>query len=184
MESPSEWLFTGCWVNLSSGQKGSNLPGLCYKWHSIESFLISLTWNDDISNLWTQHLRFNKKTSTNTLLLSGLRGFPGSFRNKPGPRVSVYSLTHKSDHKWFLKWMLMARIKKRTPQFVSEGIHENYSYKVDVFFYVRNSDITEAFVKGFNRYCERREDDDHDLEFLCKDGTVSFYQVKEDDANC
>ena len=78
----------------------------------------------------------------------------------------------------------MARIKKRTPQFVSEGIHEKYSFKVDVLFYVRNSDITEAFVKGFNRYCERREDDDHDLEFLCKDGTVSFYQVKEDDANC
>ena len=75
----------------------------------------------------------------------------------------------------------MARIGKRTPQFASEGIHEIILRNVNIVsFYVRNSDITEDFVKGFNRYCERREEDDHDLEFLCKDGNVSFYQVEAD----
>ena len=77
----------------------------------------------------------------------------------------------------------MARIRKRTPQFASEGIHESILHKVNVLFYVRNSDITEDFVKGFNRYCERREEDDHDLEFLCKDGNVSFYQVEAERCN-
>ena len=78
----------------------------------------------------------------------------------------------------------MARIRKRTPQFASEGIHEIILHKVKaVSFYVRNSDITEDYVKGFNRYCERREEDDHDLEFLCKDGNVSFYQVEAERRN-
>ena len=57
---------------------------------------------------------------------------------------------------------------------------KNQILKFRIFFIAiafRDSTITEDFLKDFSNYCVRNEKHDHDMEFICADGTVPFYQV-------
>ena len=47
---------------------------------------------------------------------------------------------------------------------------------IQVLIYPRDSDVSEDFIKVFTKLCSS-ERDNHDIEFICDDGSISYYQV-------